>query len=134
MLHPWRRLRDLAHITLLWHDGGPKGVTNFAAGTISLRRGMTQAERRSTVLHECLHAERGPVLTTLAAREELRVERETARLLLPDVEAIADAMVWARSLAEAADDLWVDEQLLRCRLRNLHPAERGYLHRRMDDA
>lgn len=134
MIHPWRRLRDLAHVRLLWHDGGPKGVTNFAAQTISLRRGMTQAERRSTILHECLHVERGPVLTTLAAREELRVERETARLLLPDIEAVADAMIWARNLAEAADDLWVDEQLLRCRLTHLHPAERGYLHRRMDDA
>ena len=117
-MHPWRRLRELAHVTLLWHDGGPKGVTNFAAQTISLRRGMTQAERRSTVLHECLHIERGPALTTLAAREELRVEKETARLLLPDMHRVAD-------------DLWVDEQLLRCRLRHLHPSERGYLQQRL---
>jgi glyoxylase-like metal-dependent hydrolase (beta-lactamase superfamily II) len=34
-------------------------------------------------------------------------------------------------LAEAADDLWVDEQLLRCRLRHLHPSERGYLQQRL---
>lgn len=133
MLHPWRRLRDLAHVRLLWHDGGPKGVTNFAAQTISLRRGMTQAERRSTVLHECLHVERGPVLTTLAAREELRVEKETARLLLPDVHRVGDALAWAHDLREAADELWVDEQLLRCRLEHLHPAERGYLKRRLTD-
>lgn len=94
---------------------------------------MTQAQRRSTVLHECLHVERGPVLSTLAAREELRVERETARLLLPDISDIGDALVWARDLAEAADDLWVDPQLLRCRLENLHPAERHYLHHRLED-
>lgn len=131
MLHPWRRLRDLAHVRLLWHDGGPKGITNFANQTISLRRGMTQAERRSTVLHECLHVERGPVLSTLAAREELRVEKETARLLLADLERLGDALAWAHDLAEAADELWVDEQLLRCRLNHLHPAERGYLKRRL---
>lgn len=134
MLHPWRRLRDLAHVRLLWHDGGPKGVTNFSAATISLRRGMTQAERRSTVLHECLHIERGPVLTTLAAREELRVEKETARLLLPDVHEVGDALAWAHNLTEAADELWVDEQLLRCRLEHLHPSERHYLRRRLEDA
>lgn len=132
MLHPWRRLRDLAHVTLLWHDEGPKGVTNFGEATISLRRGMTQAERRSTVLHECLHVERGPALSTLAAREELRVEKETARLLLPDMHAVADALAWAHDLAEAAEELWVDEQLLRCRLAHLHPSERAYLKRRLD--
>lgn len=130
-MHPWRRLRDLAHVTLLWHDGGPKGETDFSAATISLRRGMTQAERRSTVLHECLHVERGPVLSTLAAREELRVERETARLLLPDVRAIGDALAWAHTLEEAADELWVDVQLLRCRLENLHPSELHYLRTRL---
>lgn len=131
MLHPWRRLRDLAHVRLLWHDDGPKGVTNFAAQTISLRRGMTQAERRSTVLHECLHVERGPVLSTLAAREELRVEKETARLLLPCIRTIGDALAWAHDLREAADELWVDEQLLQCRLETLHPSERHYLRARL---
>lgn len=94
---------------------------------------MTQAERRSTILHECLHVERGPALSTLAAREELRVEKETARLLLPNIKDVADALAWARSTAEAADELWVDEQLLRCRLTYLHPAERGYLQQRLSD-
>lgn len=130
-MHPWRRLRELAHVTLLWHDGGPKGVTDFADQTISLRRGMTQAERRSTVLHECLHIERGPALTTLAAREELRVEREAARLLLPCIRTVGDALAWAVDLDEAADELWVDAQLLRARLESLHPAERHYLKARL---
>lgn len=134
MIHPWRRLRDLAHVTLLWHDDGPMGVTNFARQTISLRRGLTQAERRSTVLHECLHIERGPALTTLAAREELRVERESARLLLPDVRLVGDALAWARNLDEAADELWVDRKTLRTRLETLHPAERGYLKSRLADS
>lgn len=132
-IHPWRRLRHLAHVKLLWHDHGPMGLTNFEAQTISLRRGMTQAERRTTILHECLHIERGAPLETLAAREELRVERETARLLMPDIKAVGEALAWAYAVDEAAGELWVDGKVLRCRLDNLHPAERHYLRRRLSE-
>lgn len=131
-IHPWRRLRDLTHVQLVWHDDGPMGVTNFKAATISLRRGMTQAQRRTTVLHECLHVERGAPLETLAAREELRVERETARLLMPCIRTVGEALAWAHTLEEAADELWVDEKALRTRLEALHPAERAYLKRRLE--
>lgn len=133
-IHPWRRLRELAHIRLLWHDDGPAGVTDFEESTISLRRGLNQAERRSTVMHECLHVERGPVPLGLADREELRVEKEAARLLLPDIKVVGEALAWARDLAEAADELWVDEQLLRVRLQHLHPAERGWLKARLEES
>lgn len=131
--HPWRRLRDLAHVRLLWHDGGPAGLTRFAEQTISLRRGMSYAERRTTILHECLHIERGPALSSLADREELRVERETARLLLPDIRAVGEALAWARDVAEAADELAVDVAALTTRLTALHPAERAYLTRRLQE-
>lgn len=129
--HPWRRLREFAHVTLLWHDGGPMGVTNFARQTISLRRGMTWAERRCTIQHELLHVERGPVPLSLAGREEERVRRETARLMLPCVKRIGEALAWAHSEEEAADELCVDESVLRYRLRHLHPSERAYLDRRL---
>ncbi len=132
-IHPWRRLRALAHVTLLWHDDGPAGLTDFAAQTISLRRGMTYAERRTTVLHECLHVERGPTLTTLAAREELRVEKETARLLMPCIREVGEALAWGRDLAEAADELAVDERALWVRIRYAHPTEKGYLRARLAD-
>lgn len=133
-IHPWRRLRHLVHVTLTWHDGGPAGLTRFATSTISLRRGMSQAERRCTLMHELLHVERGPALTTLAAREERRVNREAARLMLPDLKPVADALAWAdQDLAEAADELWVDVGTLRARLEHLHPAERHYLTRRLGE-
>lgn len=132
--HPWRRLRALTHITLLWHDGGVAGETDFEAGTISLRRGMTHDERRSTILHECIHVERGPVLDTLVDREERRVEREAARTLLPDIRAVGEALAWGRDLAEAAWELNVDTGTLHIRLTTLHPAERAYLKRRLEDA
>ena len=131
-IHPWRRFSALRHVRLLWHDGGEAGVTDFVDATVSLRRGMTQAERRTTVLHECLHVERGPVPVTLAEREELRVEKETARLLLPDLEVVAVALEWTRDLHEAAEDLWVDEQALRVRLEHLVEGERAWLEARLD--
>jgi hypothetical protein len=133
MIHPWRRLRQLSHITLLWADDGPAGETDFEASTITLRRGMSQAERRSTVLHECLHAERGPVPMGLAAREELRVWKEQARLLLPDVKLVADALAWAQGdVVAAADELWVCEDTLRVRLKHMHPSERGWMRARLE--
>lgn len=135
LIHPWRRLRALTHITLLWHDEGPMGETDFEAGTISLRKGLTYEERRCTVLHECLHVERGPVPMGLAAREELVVEKATARLLLPSVKAIGDAYAWAQGVdADAALELGVDVGILRTRMKYMtHPAERAYLAKRFDE-
>lgn len=132
-IHPWRRFRRLTQFTLKWHDGGLRGFTDYEAKTISLRRGMTHDERRSTILHECLHVERGPALDTLSAREELRVERVAARLLMPDIRIVGEALAWGRDLAEAAWELSVDEAMLRCRLETLHPAEHHYLRRRLED-
>jgi hypothetical protein len=136
MTHPWRRLRALTHINLLWHDDGPMGETDFVAGTISLRRGLNQAELRSTILHECLHVERGPVPMGLAPKEEHQVRKLAAQQLLPQVTRIGDALAWAQGdLAAAAEELWVDEGTLRDRLRFMtHPTERRYLARRLEGA
>lgn len=133
-VHPWRRLREAAHILLVWHDGGVAGESDFEAGTISLRRGMTWAERRSTVQHELLHWQRGASLTTYVDQDEERVCREAARQLIPDVKVLGEAMAWAdQDLRVAADELGVDVDTLRFRLRHLHPAERHYLTRRLAD-
>lgn len=134
MIHPWHRLRALTHITLEWHDDGPMGETDFEAGTISLRRDLTWEERRCTVLHEVLHVERGPVPGGLVDREELRVQKETARLMLPSVKEIGDAYAWAQGDDEAAaHELGVDVDVLRTRMKYMtHPTERAYLARRFD--
>jgi hypothetical protein len=133
IIHPWRMLRKLTHITLLWHDGGDAGLTDHEAGTISLRRGMTQDERRCTILHECLHVERGPILDTLEDREELRIDRMVARLLMPDIKVVGEALAWSRDLDEAAWELSVDQGTLVTRLHALHPTERAYLERRLSE-
>lgn len=131
--HPWRFFRALPHVELVRHDGGLMGETDHEARTISLRRDLNWAQRRSTILHECLHVLRGPVPDTLEEREELKVEKEAARWLLPEVKVIGEALAWAHTREEAADELGVDERTLAVRLRFLHPAERGYLRERLDD-
>jgi hypothetical protein len=135
-IHPWRRLRALGEAwTLHWHhpdDDDRMGVTRHGAKEISLREDLTWAERRCTALHETLHAERGPANAgVLHEREELAVRKITARLMLPDVRAIGEALAWALSPEECADELMVDAEVLRDRLRYLHPAERHYLTRRL---
>ena len=134
MVHPWRRLRALSGWELRWHrpeDDPDAGFTLFDDKVISLRSDLTWEERRCTVLHECLHAEWGPTLVgVLAERQELRVRRETARLLLPSIHEVGEALAWALSPAEAASELSVDVDVLRDRLRWLDPAERRYLRGR----
>lgn len=137
MIHPWRRLRALVGWELRWHhpdDDPDKGFTLFDEQVISLRSNLTWEERRCTVLHECLHAERGPAPGgVLEAREELVVRRMTARLMLPKIRDVGEAMAWALSTEETAVELGVDVEVLRDRLRWLHPSERHYLHRRLEE-
>lgn len=136
MIHPWRRLRELTEWTLLWHrpeDDSRMGVTRHSAREISLRDDLTWTERRCTILHECLHAEHGPVLAPYYPRHENAVRAETARLLMPDIRVVGEAMAWALSTEEAAEELSVDADVLRDRLRWLHPSERHYLTRRLEE-
>lgn len=130
MYHPWRRLRELTDVTLCWHQYGVAGWCRHSTATVSLRTDLTQAERRSTVCHEVVHLERGPGLLGFEDREESAVEREAAKRLI-GIRELGEALAWAGSFAEAADELWVDVGTLRARLSYLHPAERAYLARRL---
>jgi hypothetical protein len=133
--HPWRTFRDLIDWTLEWSHlpSGVWGVTDFDTRTVTLRHGMNQAERRCTIAHEIQHILRGPAPVGLEEWEEELVDRNAARFLLPSVEAIGDALVWADwNQFVAAEELWVDELILAARLRYLHPSEKGYLRERFD--
>ena len=134
MFHPWRLLRSLSHVTLTWHDLGPPGLTTHSTATISLRRGMTQAKRRSALAHELQHLHRGPALRGNIAKDELATTKAAACRLLPDVRRIADAYVWARGdLVVAAEELWVDVPTLRFRLQHMtHPAELAFMRQRLE--
>lgn len=133
MHNPWQAFRALTHISLRWAQlpDGLLGYTDFDLMEVVLSPRLDQAQRRCTIAHETQHLLRGPVPEHFQAREEVTADKIAARLLLPDIKVVGEALAWARSNAEAADELWVDEAMLRCRLDHLHPAERGYLKKRL---
>lgn len=136
MYHPWRALRRMSNVTLRWEPlpEGMLGMTDFDTNEVILdpEQNKTQADRRSTLTHELHHLLRGPVPLWRRSREENECDHLAARLLMPDVKVIGDALAWANmDLAVAAEELWVDEDMLRIRLDRLHPSERGYLKRRL---
>jgi hypothetical protein len=131
---PWRRFGELTDWTLRWAElpPGVMGETCHRTRTVTLAVGMSQAERRCTIAHETEHVVRGPVLPHLSRDEELLIDRAVARLLVPDVRELVDALSWARGhLESAADALWVDDYLLQVRLVTLTDAERTYARRRL---
>lgn len=135
---PWRHLRKLTHLDLLWTDD--EKILEDAAGwyyaeldTIVLDSRLTQVERRSVLCHELAHALRRDEPCghpALDAVQELRADQWAARKLI-DLHALGEALAWASSLGEAADELWVTRDLLDVRLAHLHPSERGYLKSRL---
>lgn len=81
---PWEHLSYLEGVSLAWHDVGPVGLTTFSDSTISLRRGLDEAERRSTLAHEIVHLERGaPLKAFPTAVEESLVSVTVAVRLVP---------------------------------------------------
>lgn len=133
LLHPWRRLREAAHVTLNWHHGGPMGWCRHSTQEISLRSDLTQAERRATLHHEMTHLQRGPAVIGYEWTDELSTREIAARELIT-LEALADALVWAYDDQEAADILWVDLHTVQTRLTTLTSAESDELNRRLDAA
>lgn len=138
--HPWRELRKLGRSwELVWVDNLPDdayGFTRFRTRQIFMRNGMSFEERRCTIAHEVSHVHRGPTSRCDVPAEEHRVNVHVARLLLPSVKDVADALIWHRGDYEgAAADLWVDPWTLEVRLGSLLPTLEGeYLRRRLHEA
>lgn len=108
------------------------GETCWPASTVTIDPTYPPPAQRCTLAHELIHVERGPVLDepVLTAREELAVEKETARRLI-DVRDLGEAMAESDQLGHVAELLHVDPDTLTVRLTHLHPAERAYLKRRL---
>ena len=137
--HPWRHLSRLAHITVRWTRDedeldGALGWFYVDRNEIVMDARQTQVQRRSTLAHELVHAERrdepcGSLVLDL--RQESVVSKLAARRLIP-VKALGEALAWSRDIDEVADELWVDVDTLRTRLNHLHPAERAFLLQRIE--
>jgi hypothetical protein len=134
MHDPWREFRTFTDWALEWArlPADLLGLTDFRTRTVILDERLLQAERRCTLAHELEHIRRGPVPAdpVLAAREEAAIDRAVARKLI-GIGELGDALAWASGLAEAAQELWVDEDTLSARLRHLCPAEVRHLRRRL---
>lgn len=129
--HPWRFFSLLSDWTLEWTrdlPAGRLGLTVHDEKRVLLAEGMDQAERRCTIAHETGHILRGPSAAAHHVRDELHINRQVGRLLLPSVRSIGHALAWHQADHEkAAYDLWVDEQIFNTRISTLPPGERAYL-------
>lgn len=126
MWHPWRALRKLAHIDLIW--------TRLDVDVLALTDGrrriwmdprQSQAQRRSTIAHELAHIELGHV-DGCTGREE-RQARVLAATRLIRLEHLAEALKWTRNVHELAEELWVDVETLTDRIENLTADEVAWL-------
>lgn len=133
MHNPWGILRRLADWTfeIAPLPAGVWGLTDWRHRTITIRPGLTQAERRCALSHETQHVRRGP--GPGSQREEDACDQGAARELI-DLHDLGEALAWAHNLDEAADELWVDRRMLDVRLAHLHPSERAQLKRRLEHA
>lgn len=129
MFHPWRKLRSLPQIDLSWRRmSGRLGETD-GVRMIVMHPDQSQVQRRCTITHELAHVELGH--TDGCTDVEEREARALAARWLIDLDDLADAAVWARSLTELADELWVDPDTLADRVEQLRPAELRYLRSRI---
>ena len=133
--HPWRLLRHLPALTCdrAPLPAGERGRYYPDHDVILLADHLSQAQRRVTLTHELVHRRRGHTECATPyheGKQERRCEQETARLLIP-LDRLADALAWSVDRHEVAEELWVDVETLDTRLKHLHPAERGYLRRRL---
>ncbi len=130
--HPWRHLaQHYPHITVSTRHVLPDGVMGLRRGDqMWICATCGQAQRRATLAHEIAHLERGD--RGHSAVEERIVSIIAARRLIP-FDRLVDGLRWAHNVAELADELWVDEPTVLCRLDSLDPVEVAELHAALGD-
>ena len=107
-----------------------RGMCRWNRRTILLDIKLSRIEERCTLAHELVHAERGPFPRWATVREEVAVNAEAARRLIP-LDALGEALAWSLHPAVAAEELDVDLPTLEALLRNLAAAEVEALRRRL---
>lgn len=104
---------------------GAIGMTHFESGEatyVEVDSGLTLNERRSTLAHEVAHVEHGAPIRWMSVRAERRADRAAAERLIP-LEALVEAVKWADSIEELAEELNVTPRMVTTRLQMLTPAE-----------
>lgn len=133
--HPWRELDRLGIDVRYARLDGDSGCWEPDTQTIWLDNRLSQAERRSTLTHELVHAERGdePCVSAWHERHQERpVELEAARRLI-DLDDLMDALSWCLSLGEVAEELHVDRGILDARIELLDTEDRALIRQRFSE-
>jgi hypothetical protein len=107
---------------------GVMGYTDLDRQTIWVDVNLTDRERRSTIMHEVVHAIHRDSTDDPAC--ERRTQIEAARRLIPP-PALRGAFCSTTHPEDVADILDVDLDVLRTRLRNLDPDEKSLLRRNL---
>lgn len=105
---------------------GTMGYCDTDARTIVINTQLTARQRRSTIVHEIIHALRGD--TDDNPEAEAIVARDTARELVPLV-ALVNALARSSNISDLLDSLDVDHGVLRTRIRNLTDDEASAIRR-----
>jgi Zn-dependent peptidase ImmA (M78 family) len=115
----------------------PVGVAGYwdrESDVIVINALLTPRSRRATIEHERIHRERGDekCLNSWAdKKQELAVEREAARRLIP-LGAIIDGLRWSLDHRELAE-LWdVDVHMVCTRMESLTAEEKTHIGRFLD--
>jgi hypothetical protein len=127
---PWKWLRD-EHPDFRVHEAelpaGLMGCLDHHRRTVWLDSRLTDVERLSTIAHECGHIELDVASGLhVVQAPEWKVDRWAARRLMP-VRCLQRAFTWSSSLPEIADELGVDQRMLRARLRCLTDEEQDVI-------
>lgn len=119
---PWADLAERTGVQLAWHVRGSHedhpgaiGLTTYSSLTISFLVGLTEVEMRSTLTHELLHLERGPVTLGRTPREEEIVSDIAAKRLVDP--ALFDALIAVNDdpdRAQITTALRVDRATFKC--------------------
>lgn len=131
MFHPWRALRALTHVIVVWarpHPALPAATNGLDVVWLDPR--LTQVERRCVLAHELIHIEHSHHGCQPRAVEHA-VRAETARRLV-SLEDLLAAVPWSEHLEVLADELWVTPAVLTDRLAGLTPAERSAIAARAE--
>lgn len=113
---------------------GLAGYWDQGRDVIVINSRLTARSRRATLEHERVHRERGDSRCPdpwFDKKQELAVEREAARRLIP-IEEIIDGLLWSRDHNELADHWNVDLHMVMVRLGSLTTGERSHIERFLD--
>lgn len=120
-------------------DGDLLGYYDRDRGLIVVDRRLLDVEKRCTITHERIHAERQDEAITGTAddvwfgcRQERTVSVEAARRLIP-LAAMVDALRWTNDDHELAEILDVDLDTLHCRSSNFTAQEVATIERQLWD-